>query len=630
MIKERFGSRQKLLALSPLLLSFVIFITRTAVSAEGNIEPSVEELNIGTHDAYEPGQLKNENVCKIYLAQSSISGAGLGIYSAIDLSEGDVVTSDDLPIQVVDFRLHNDNREFDWLLDSYYWSSHGINGHHEAAKVATALPSFGMAGNGHPALVNVDKSLNKKNLPILLERSKSPGAGAVSDYPTVSWYATKTIKKGEEIFLDYGENYFESRPQYENMPFTENYDEADRIAGEMKQILEKDGQNNSNLQNYWNLLRSATDTKTSAALPEDVNYLDDVVEKGSARFSLPDSIRSNEWLENNGQCMDNIRVDSSSLPDAGRGAFANRFIPKGSLVAPAPLVQITDRNVLNMYFEDHEFYHEDIERYGDYVVGKQLLLNYCFGNKKSSLLLFPFSTAVQCINHKSDANAEIQWSSNPYHHAHWLDISVEEIGAKQSGLMFDIVATKDIYPDDEVFINYGEEWEHAWRTHVEKWEPAGIDYVRAEELNLEYQSAVRTLEEQENNPYPSTIETGCFYYRDPQKLQGYYEEDLLIIDMDWYYDGEFEDLNLRPCHILQREEDEVLMYNYTVEILNHGESELNSNSIPENEYHRLHNVPHYAIWYLNKRYTSNQHLSNAFRHNIGISDRMIPAAWRNR
>jgi hypothetical protein len=54
-------------------------------------------------------------------------------------------------------------------------------------------------------------------------------------------------------------------------------------------------------------------------------------------------------LEENGQCMDNIKDGVSTIPDAGRGAFANRFIPKGGLVAPAPLIHIPDRSIFTMY-----------------------------------------------------------------------------------------------------------------------------------------------------------------------------------------------------------------------------------------------------------------------------------------
>ena len=47
--------------------------------------------------------------------------------------------------------------------------------------------------------------------------------------------------------------------------------------------------------------------------------------------------------------MDNIKVGESTNPDAGRGAFANRFIPKDGLVSPAPLIHLPDSDILKMF-----------------------------------------------------------------------------------------------------------------------------------------------------------------------------------------------------------------------------------------------------------------------------------------
>jgi hypothetical protein len=57
------------------------------------------------------------------------------------------------------------------------------------------------------------------------------------------------------------------------------------------------------------------------------------------------SIRDIAWLEEDGEGMDNIRNGTSTIPPhADRGAFANRKLPKGSLlVAPVPLVHIYDK-----------------------------------------------------------------------------------------------------------------------------------------------------------------------------------------------------------------------------------------------------------------------------------------------
>lgn len=70
---------------------------------------------------------------------------------------------------------------------------------------------------------------------------------------------------------------------------------------------------------------------------------------GTQNRNYKRSIRSLEWLEEHGQCMDNIKPGNSKIPNAGRGAFATRFIPKGGLVSPAPLIHIKDKQELVMY-----------------------------------------------------------------------------------------------------------------------------------------------------------------------------------------------------------------------------------------------------------------------------------------
>jgi hypothetical protein len=137
-----------------------------------------------------------------------------------------------------------------------------------------------------------------------------------------------------------------------------DFKRADKFIGNlivMKEILNKRGVHKSAgfWSDFWNV---CTDTasiwKTSRilnALPSDYFQIGTIMkEGGTARQDFNRSIREISWLEENGQCMDNIKLGQSENPDAGRGAFANRFIPKGDLVAPAPLVHI-DSNSLKMY-----------------------------------------------------------------------------------------------------------------------------------------------------------------------------------------------------------------------------------------------------------------------------------------
>lgn len=175
--------------------------------------------------------------------------------------------------------------------------------------------------------------------------------------------------------------------------------------------------------------------------------------------------RSAEWLENNGCCLDNIVPRESTISQAGQGAFARRFLGKGTMIVPVPLLlTIPDKETLNLYtIEDNGL--EEEEGMGD-PIGKQLVMNYCFGHNESSLLLCPSSNA-NLINHCSHRvtpigqcnedgpNAKIIWASGwDKDTSDWLKKSLddieEDVNHGKRGLSFEIIATRDIKHDEEV------------------------------------------------------------------------------------------------------------------------------------------------------------------------------------
>lgn len=142
--------------------------------------------------------------------------------------------------------------------------------------------------------------------------------------------------------------------------------------------------------------------------------------------------RGKQWLIENGRCVDNIVPGQSTLPFAGRGAFAQRRIARGEVVVPVPLIQLKDTDALLIWEEVQD-------EFGDWIdvpVGKQLLLNYCFGHDESSLLLCPITNAI-LINHcsnrtkecgESGPNAEYNWDTAwDRDTARWLDMTLDEI-----------------------------------------------------------------------------------------------------------------------------------------------------------------------------------------------------------
>lgn len=144
--------------------------------------------------------------------------------------------------------------------------------------------------------------------------------------------------------------------------------------------------------------------------------------------------------------MDNIRPGNSTIEQAGRGAFATRFIPKGGLVAPGPVLHIANRTTLNVYDMGNDGARNK-------QIGRQLLLNYCFGHAESSVLLCPYTSPSAYINHNSGApNARVVWADETTlnHNSYWLEEDVNFLKTTAKiGLSLDFIATRDIQPGEE-------------------------------------------------------------------------------------------------------------------------------------------------------------------------------------
>lgn len=321
--------------------------------------------------------------------------------------------------------------------------------------------------------------------------------------------------------------------------------------------------------------------------------------------------------------------------------IATRFIPKGDIVAPAPLVHIPYKDALSLFGEmkDEDGFNilssEGITiRNTSEVRGKQLLLNYCFGHSKSTLLLCPYGSGTTYINHNHKSpNVKIVWTEESkalIHNTTWLQQSVDFLEDQLSpGLEFDYVAIRNIQPDEEVLLDYGKDWEDAWRAHLKNWKPVeGADkFVDASQLNCfdddECKGAhvVRTHAEQEVNPYTDNLWIWCYFsYEDEREMTWNIELD------EWRNWGEFNrDNKFRyPCTPLSRNDASMV---YSVELV-----------VPVYDDYMAHvddllvevqNVPRWAIQFVNRQYTSDMYLSNAFRHEMMIPDKIFPKAWKN-
>jgi len=514
------------------------------------------------------------------------------------------------------------------LLDNYYWdASVCYMAQYEARMVHCLVPGLGMLVNSHPSLINAQPLHHphtEQQHRGYMSRLIDHGAGATSEYYGFETRAAQNIQKGSEIFVSYGSEWFPERPEYAELPIKMNYDKADHIIKSFidSQVGKSDLKSS---QEGWNTIlnvMNSLDRRTRAAMPEDVGELSHAAEIGTARFFLPNFIRSMEWLRQNGQCMDNLIFGKSVISQAGQGAFATRFISKGDLIAPAPLIHI-DKDVLAM--------HRKINENDMIVEGDQLLLNYCFGHPKSSLLLFPYSSTVQFINHSSKkANAKIQWSTSALHQQQWLSDPLEEVKSRdKTGLMFDIIATRDVALGEEVLLDYGHDWVASWEDHLQGQIPQEHNFETASALNKDRDSAVKTLQEQLSDPYLPDVEITCIFEyeaKDDGKEEG--ENGLRYILKQWnlgLHWGIQGGKHHRPCDILSRKRFGK-HYFYTARVYNY-DIMYEEQKIPDSSVLVVTKIPRWAIQFTEKSYSSNQHYENSFRQPITIPDDLLPSHW---
>jgi hypothetical protein len=184
--------------------------------------------------------------CYLYLAPSSIPGAGLGIYSTRPFRRGSTILSSDYGplIPIIDGNAVHDH----WLglFNNYIW------GHFEMAPdqlwfeadgVTDYQPGLGIFPNYHPFLVNLGAKLSERVTYHEEEEGKEGvgvgvGVGAFSDYVGRSFFAMTDIEAGEELFLDYGEQYLNDRsPSMDDIPRSFDYEMAGEIV---QQIVAND------------------------------------------------------------------------------------------------------------------------------------------------------------------------------------------------------------------------------------------------------------------------------------------------------------------------------------------------------------------------------------------------------
>lgn len=596
-------------------------------------------------------KLKQNSIdqCSVFYAESSVPNGGMGIYTTIPRQAGDqLLISDGPSIPVIDADYSNKSKKA-WikLFQSYWWG----NGQSDVAlfegdEVVEYQTGAGGLPNSHAYINNIqfeDASVVPYD-DSLLDRTKDPGAGANSYFIGRKTMTREDVEAGEELFMRYPAKFMNQMSEKYNIPRRGDFDIVGEAVLKLVKIYGKDVKR-------WkdDGLISLIPDRATSLLPKTQAEMENVLARKDIGMGMAIAKevslkkRSVEWIKENGVCMDNFAPFPSTNKRAGHGAIAKRWMMEGDVVGLAPILHVSNRDVLRIpAFTGDEW---------------QLILNYCIGHKHSSLLLCP-NTNVNWVNHcstrkpdehpcgsKGSPNAEYRFASWNRVNKEWMNKTVSEIEKEQvKGLYLELVATRDIEVGEEIFIDYGEDFEKAWTKHVKKWEPSPHEkgskpWVNLKELNDKTGPLDIAPSFDEKYSQDGDIITVCFY-RDlegeaweeyeSEEWKAFSKKKLIKKYGDEYAPRNFSlekvSNHFWPCVVGEKGDDD---NSYHVRILQspyQEETEWAKKGLPR----ILINFPRESIRFFYRPYHSDVHLKNAFRHHIGLKEGMFPKKWMNR
>lgn len=444
------------------------------------------------------------------------------------------------------------------------------------------------------------------------------------------------------FFKTDGNEWFESRAGLGPIPLYEDLNVASSLLQKYTALQEQlrtrwplENVGEKMASELWEVFVQNTTYKDSRVLigsfhhsePNELETLQSTFQNNVTAARIEESKRDLNWLREHGTCGDHIIAQPSTIPQASMGAFATRFLPMGTIVAQLPMIHVTNRSRFNMY----ALYPNNEGRqmpYNDEIIGQQLLLNYCFGHGDSSLLLCPYGPMVSYVNHnQSLANVKLRWgrSESGNHNPSLLNSTLSELETDATAkLAMEFISIRDIQEGEEIFLDYGDEWEAAWQKHVNEWKPVpNADvYLSAPQLEDDIVSRISTVFEEIERPmYPESVQTKCdsaIYSYQTETLEHYkngtLDHYLWKTDMPWWL-----------CSILRTRMDDVTGdYLYAIHLYEKSDdgTTMTTSTLIED-------VPRAVIHFVDKPYTSDVFLPNAFRHDIRIPDEIFPEAWRN-
>lgn len=200
------------------LTTFVIILLKI-----GRVRSIVEEKSCSSEESCSiQTTLSSNSKCGLYLAPSTIPGAGLGLFAGDEKNPGDIVGPGDVAIPIVDIKYHASRRilangkkgprVFNMFAD-YQWAGKVMGMQQESDDdingVTAHVPGLDAVINCHLGLLNVGKAVPIFNDGTTSKRGAarytSPGSGAMTPYYNGTTRVTNYIPAGGELFKFYGE-----------------------------------------------------------------------------------------------------------------------------------------------------------------------------------------------------------------------------------------------------------------------------------------------------------------------------------------------------------------------------------------------------------------------------------------
>jgi len=325
-----------------------------------------------------------ENPCKLYLAPSHLTqedSVKYGLFAGIDYDANETLPFSEMAIPFVDFiqgPYHTDeNSDIMKYLEAAFWTADYAGARFEGNHSTTLLvPGIGSLAHYHSGIHNIEwvqasALLRDSNSQEdeddgntrVTERGKfHPSRGAITPYTNLTVKATVKIPAGMELFANFGDVWDDSKhvDPFEQTIQRWDYYDADKVLDKMLEFLNKysDRLDADLSQDVVDLildrvLGTAGGKRAKAIkslIPANPRKLQQVKDAGGTfNYRNQDMVKSRSWLKKNGICVDSLRSGKSTVPDAGRGAFATRDFKSGDRIAVSPMLLIANDDLVSLF-----------------------------------------------------------------------------------------------------------------------------------------------------------------------------------------------------------------------------------------------------------------------------------------